>query len=138
MHAAIALAAHAVAFWAFVFFIAPLTVSLPAWLATYSLGVGVLLLVLLRYPTKIACWPSVRLFLYSLLFSAVFFCVDNALTVLGSAVRPRQPLPTFLGGLELYYLLLPGVAAVAVGLLAASIYAIVQRANQRSCANRSA
>ena len=132
MHTATALAAHATAFWAFVFLVAPPAVTVGAWLATYSLGAGMLLLVALRTATTSESWPAVRLFLYSLLLALIFFGADQALTVLGTSVKPRQPLPAFLGGLELYYLLVPGVAAVALGQLVASIYASSQRTRQRS------
>ncbi len=132
METATALAMHALAFWAFVFIVAPIAVTLAAWMVTYSLGAGILPLLLWRYPTRIAFWPSVRLFFYSFLIAAIFFVADTALTILGPAFRPRQPLPVFLGGLELYYLLFPGVAAVALGLLAASIYADIQRTKERT------
>jgi hypothetical protein len=56
--------------------------------------------------------------MYAALLAIFFFGADVALSVLGNSVKPRGQLPAFLGGLEVYFILVPGVASVALGELA--------------------
>ncbi len=52
---------------------------------------------------------------YCLLLSSLFFGANFALDALGTSVKPRAELPTFVAGLELYHVLVPGAFSAAVG-----------------------
>ena len=123
MNAAAGLTVHLLAYWAFVWLVLPPAVAFRSWVAVYGLGVLALLVLWRRDPAEAQLQPSVKAFLYSVFVAGIFFGADQTLTVLGNSVKPRQALPEFLGGLELYYLLVPGVAAAALGNLAAAIRA---------------
>ena len=112
------LLAHAISFAGFVTIVPTLSVSLVAWLVLYTIGVVVVSpgprLALIAYTAR--GW-SLALF-YSVLFAVIFAGADLALQVLGNSVKPRATLPPALGGLELYFVLVPGVASIALGQLA--------------------
>ena len=112
------LLAHAISFAGFVTILPTLSVSLAAWLVLYAVGVIVVLLgprlTLVAYTAR--GW-SLALF-YAVLSAVIFAGADLALQALGNAVKPRAIVPPALGGLEFYFLLVPGVASVALGQLA--------------------
>lgn len=115
-----AFALHGLAYWAFVLLVAPSAVGREAWAVLYLAGVAALSLWLREPASTAARRRAVEVLGYSMLLGVWFFGADRGLAVLGNSVRPRQALPGFLHGLELYYLLVPGVATVALGRLAAT------------------
>lgn len=86
-----------------------------AWLAVYAIGLVFLACAPRHrlYPQAPAWW--LRVLLYSVLLAAIFFGADWALNTLGNSVKGRATLPAAFGGLELYAVLAPGVASVALG-----------------------
>ena len=118
-----ALLSHAVCFWSLACWFASPTVLMEAWMGLYFAGTVALLVArrfsAMAFTTK--QWGS--LLFYAIFLAALFFGADSGLAILGNSVKPRAPPPAGLGGLTLPLLLLPGVAAVAVGALAERAYA---------------
>jgi len=122
------LAAHALSF--FVLAGWPLRaagVEPGAWLVLYAAGAVFLCAAPghRAYPRSIKAWLAVAF--YSVLLAAVFFGADFALQTLGNSARPRASLPSWFGGLELYYVLVPGVTSVAIGALTGAVAAHLTR-----------
>jgi hypothetical protein len=113
-----AAAVHASAFVAFLVYVAPSSVRATSWLALYLLGGSFLWLRPRLLPTanSFKLWASTLM--YAALLAILFFGADLALSVLGNSVKPRSQLPAFLGGLEMHFVLVPGIASVALGELA--------------------
>lgn len=118
MNATARLLAHAAAFAALVAWLRPGGVTAAALITVFALGVVFLLLAPRhrRYSRSVRVWTTTLV--YASLLAALFAGADFALQALGNSVKSRTPLPQWLGGLELYWLLVPGVASVAVGALA--------------------
>jgi len=120
MDRVLAFALHGGAYWAFVLVVAPAAVEPQAWAALYLAGL-VALGLWLREPVSMpARRRALEVLGYSMLLGLWFFGADRGLAVLGNSVKPRLVLPDVLGGLELYWMLTPGAAAVALGRLAAT------------------
>ena len=118
MATAAALLAHLLSFVFVVTTVATPSVSFLAWLALYGLGAGYLLIgSYVRIP-KLSARQWAMLFLYALLLAVIFAGAEFGLQTLGNSVKPRGVLPAYLGGLEPYFMLVPGVASVALGELA--------------------
>jgi hypothetical protein len=114
MRAALPLLAHALAFWAGVAALAPPSVSPSAWAALYLLG-AVAVVLIERHPRarlSARAWAIVAA--YAAFLAVLFWGADHALNELRGAIRPRAALPAYLGGLELCFMLVPGVASVAL------------------------
>jgi len=109
------LAAHSTAFAAFVAVFRPDAVAPAALLSVFVAGFAFLLWAPRhkRYPRSPRTWLATLL--YALLLAAVFSGADFAMGILGNSIKPRAALPAAFGGLELYWLLVFGVASVAMG-----------------------
>jgi hypothetical protein len=81
-----------------------------------------------RYPTSPRTWLATGL--YALLLAAIFAGANFAMSALGNSIKARAALPAAFGGLELYWLLVFGVASVALGASAGA--AIEQRRQARA------
>ena len=127
MNTTVRLAAHLFTFGSFLALLRPATVEPAAWLAVFITGWVFLTLAPNHraYPRRPGTW--VKAALYTLLLASLFFGTDLAVQLLGNTVRPRAALPPYLGGLELYWLLVPGVLSVATGALAG---AVLERTSQ--------
>jgi hypothetical protein len=124
MPLAAGLLTHAVTLWAFVLFVPSAGVAAAAWVVVYVAGALYLVATQLVPRLRLSVAQALRLLGYSVLVATLFFGANLALTALGNSVKPRQPLPSALGGLELWYLLVPGVAAVA---LASVVFGLLRR-----------
>jgi len=118
MRLIIAVLVHAVAFWATVGLIGLTTVSDSVWIVVYTAGMGATAASTLPCASGIRAKTWRATLMHSCLFAALFAGADFALTELGNSARPRAPLPMLVGGLDLHFLLLPGVTSVALGALA--------------------
>ena len=118
MNTTVRLAAHLFTFGSLLFLLRPATVEPAAWLTVFTVGWVFLILAPKHraYPRTPGTW--VKASIYTLLLASLFFGTDLALQALGNTVRPRATLPPYLGGLELYWFLVPGVLSVATGALA--------------------
>lgn len=116
--ACVRLAAHALTFVAVLVLLEPQGVAPSAWWGVATLGA--LFLVLApghpAYSRSARWWLGAAVVLAWL--SAGFAGADFALRTLGNSVKARASLPPLLGGLELHWLLCPGLFSVAVGALA--------------------
>ena len=114
------LVAHSIAFTAFVGLCRPDTVAPVALLGVFVAGFAFLVWAPRhkRCPRSPVAWLAT--FVYAILLAAVFAGADFAMEALGNSIRSRAPLPPAFGGLELYWLLVFGVATVAVGALVGS------------------
>ena len=121
MNTTVRLAAHLFTFVGFLALLQPGTVEPAAWLAVFTVGWVFLILAPNHqaYPKSQGTWLKAAL--YTLLLASLFFGTDFALHALGNTVKPRAALPPYLGGLELYWLLVPGVLSVATGGLAGAV-----------------
>ena len=121
MNTTVRLAAHLLTFGSLLALLRPATVEPAAWLAVFTVGWVFLILAPNHraYPKTQGTW--VKAALYTLLLSSLFFGTDLALQALGNTVRPRATLSPYLGGLELYWLLVPGVLSVVTGALAGAV-----------------
>jgi hypothetical protein len=115
MSFAAGLLTHAAIFWAFVVLVPAAGVARGAWAFAYAAGALCLFAAQRARHLRLSPARALKLVGYSILVAALFFGADFALTTLGNSVTPRQALPAAFGGLELWYLLVPGVAAVALG-----------------------
>ena len=118
MATAVGLLTHLLSFVVVVATVATPSVSIIAWLALY--GVGALCLLIgpyLRLP-KLPARQWAMVLMYALLLAVIFAGAEFGLQTLGNSVKPRGVLPSYLGGLEPYFMLVPGVASVALGELA--------------------
>lgn len=106
---------HAAAFWVFVLLVPAANVAPAAWAVLYAAGALCLAATPRVHRFRLSPARALKLLGYSVLVATLFFGADMALTALGNSAKPRQALPAAFGGLELWYLLVPGVAAVAVG-----------------------
>lgn len=115
MNAAARLLAHATTFALLACVLEPAAVAPDALLGLFLSGTLVLALgpCLSCYPHAARTWAQVVF--YSLLLGGLFFGADFALLALGNSVKPRAILPPAFGGLELYWVLVPGVASVGAG-----------------------
>jgi len=111
------LSAHLLAFLALLAALRPSTVAPVALVTVYV--AGALFLLLAPRSRLYPRWPRTWLTAlgYALLLATVFAGADFTLGALGNSAKPRAPLPTAFGGLELYWLLVFGVASVAAGAL---------------------
>ena len=118
MATAAGLLAHLLSFVVVVATVATPSVSFIAWLALY--GVGSAYLLIGRYVPlpKLSARQWAMLFVYALILAVIFAGAEFGLQTLGNSVKPRGVLPSYLGGLEPYFMLVPGVASVALGELA--------------------
>lgn len=98
-------------------------VALTAWWALY--GVCVLLALVLVRTTPFALSPRSWLYLAgcAVLLAALFFGANAGLDVLHGAGRPKADVAQQLGGLELWCVLCPGLASVAVACAVAGLTA---------------
>ena len=130
MNTTVRLAAHLFTFVGFLALLRPGTVEPAAWLGVFAIGWAFLILAPNHqaYPKSQGTWLKAAL--YTLLLASLFFGTDLALHALGNTVKPRAALPPYLGGLELYWLLVPGVLSVAIGALAGAAFG--QRNEQQS------
>ena len=121
MNTTVRLAAHLLTFGGLLVLLRPATVEPTAWLVVFTIGWVFLILAPSHraYPKTQGTW--IKAALYTLLLAILFFGTDLALQVLGNTVRPRAPLPPHLGGLELYWFLVPGVLSIATGALAGAV-----------------
>ena len=118
MGTAAGLLTHWLSFALVVTTVAPPSVSPVAWLALYGVGVGYMLIgPYVRIP-KLSARQWALLLMYSVLLAVIFAGAEFGLQTLGNSVKPRGVLPAYLGGLEPYFMLVPGVASVALGELA--------------------
>lgn len=110
------LLAYVLAYSAFLV-VLPATNPVPqvSWLALLALGLIVTVVLQLQSRWSVSARSWVLCAIYVALLASLFFGADFALSALGTSVKPRAELPAFLNGLELYYLLVPGVASVALG-----------------------
>lgn len=106
---------HAASFWAFVFLVPTAGVAATAWVVAYAGGVAYLLAAPHLHGARLSPVQSLKLLGYCVLVAALFFGADSALNALGNSVKTRQALPAAFGGLEVWFLLVPGVAAPALG-----------------------
>ena len=115
MGTAAGLLAHLLSFVVVVATVATPSVSFIAWLALY--GVGSAYLLIGRYVPlpKLSARQWGMLFVYALLLAVIFAGAEFGLQTLGNSVKPRGVLPSYLGGLEPYFMLVPGFASVALG-----------------------
>ena len=111
---ALKLLVHCAAFWGSVALLPSNSVAPLAWIVVYICGVATLLLTdrLLQRRLSLTTW--LKLFVHALLLAAIFFGADFGLEALKGSIKPRAALPAFLHGLELYYLLVPGVTSVTL------------------------
>ena len=121
MNTTVRLAAHLLTFGGLLALLRPATVEPAAWLLVFAIGWLFLILAPSHraYPKAQGTW--IKAALYTLLRALLFFGSGLALQVLGNTVRPRATLPLYLGGLELYWLRVPGVLSVATGALAGAV-----------------
>ncbi len=125
-----ALAAHAAVVGGFVLAVPDSGVAPAAWTVVYLVGALALVAsgaVPPRRQPSVA--RSLEWLVHCIVLALLFFGADRALSLLGNAVKPRQGLPDFLGGLELWFGLVPGMAAVAVGL---AVYRLASRSSHRT------
>ena len=109
---------HLLSFAGVVAAVATPSVSFLAWLALYGVGAAYLLIgPYVRIP-KLSARQWAILLGYALLLSVIFAGIELGLQTLGNSVKLRGVLPSYLGGLEPYFMLVPGVASVALGELA--------------------
>lgn len=123
------LLAYLLAYSAFLLLL-PATGSVPraSWVALLAWGLIVTAVLQLQSRWNVSARSWVLCAGYAVLLALLFFGADFALTALGTSVKPRAALPAFLNGLELYYLLVPGVASMAMG---AAVGAWLQARQQR-------
>ena len=115
MLSAVALLIQAAAFWLAVCLIPINAVGTAAWLMLYGCCAAILAVSssVARLNLEWLAW--LRVLFYALLLSVIFLGADFALDILRGSVKPRGQLPVFFDGLELYFVLMPGVASVAIG-----------------------
>ena len=118
MATAAGLLAHLLSFVVVVATVATPSVSFIAWLALYCAGAAYLLIGPYGPLPKLSARQWAMLFGYALLLSVIFAGIELGLQTLGNSVKPRGVLPSYLGGLEPYFMLVPGVASAALGELA--------------------
>ena len=118
MATAAGLLAHLLSFVVVVATVATPSVSFLAWLALYGLGAAYLLIGPYVPIPKLSARQWAKLFVYALILAVIFAGAEFGLQTLGNSVKPRGVLPSYLGGLEPYFMLVPGVASVALGELA--------------------
>ena len=113
------LGAQAAFFAAMVASLPPSGVSPLAWTTLYvgALAVAVLAMRHITLPLKAALgWG-----LQSVLLALIFFGANGGLDALHGAHRPKAEVARYLGGLELWFVLCPGAASVALALAVAAI-----------------
>ena len=118
MGTAAGLLAHLLSFVVVVATVATPSVSLIAWLTLYGVGAAYLLIGPYAPLPKLSARQWAMLFVYALILAVIFAGAEFGLQTLGNSVKPRGVLPSYLGGLEPYFMLVPGVASVALGELA--------------------
>lgn len=113
---AVSLAAYVSAYFAFLVLL-PSVNSVPraSWIGLLVLGAVSTVVLQLQSRWQLSCRSWLLCAFYCVLLASLFFGADFALTVLGTSVKPRAELPSFLNGLELYYILVPGFASIAIG-----------------------
>ena len=114
MRTALALMAQFAAFWSLVAVIPPRSVTLAAWTALYAIA-----LVAFLYVDRAARpnWSSrtwLAVVFYSLFFAGIFYGANLGLDVLHGANRPKAEVARYLGGVEIWFFLCPGVSAFAL------------------------
>ena len=115
------LASHLLAFSATVAALRPSAVAPAALLSLYVAGAVFVLLAPRHrlYPRLPGTWAATLG--YAVLLAAIFAGAGFAMGALGNSLRPRAVLPAAFGGVELYWLLVLGVASVAVGALVGTL-----------------
>lgn len=131
MNSLVALAVHAISFWTAVAFIGGHQVAVPAWAVLFAVGAVAVLVASRGALPSLGSRRAALLFLYSVVLGGLFFGADFALNVLGNSVLPRAQLPGYLGGLELYFVLVPGLASASLGVFASRFFA--SRSTQTLC-----
>lgn len=111
-----ALAVHAGTFGAFVWFVPGPVVSTATWAILYLLGAVWIAGAGWAPRLRLSAAQALKLAVAALWLAALFFGADGALTALGNSVKPRQPPPGILGGLPIWFCLVPGVASTSLGL----------------------
>ena len=130
MATAAGLLAHLLSFVVVVATVATPSVSFIAWLTLYGVGAAYLLIGPYGSLLKLSAQQWALLLMYSVLLAVIFAGAEFGLQTLGNSVKPRGVLPAYLGGLELYFMLAPGVASVALGELARKAVAHFRRAGK--------
>jgi len=125
---AAALLVQFAAFWSAVAAIPAGSVTPAAWASLYALAV--LAFVCFRFVVDLK-WPARKWFIvlfYALFLALVFYGANIGLDVLHGANRRKADVARYLGGLEIWFFLCPGVAAFAVaGLLQAALSRVSKR-----------
>lgn len=111
-------------FWIVVAALGRAGVTTGAWAALYTFAVAAFLAVALiqRPAGSVRRW--LVLLFYSVFFAALFYFANAGLDVLHGAARPKTEVAPWLGGLEFWFFLCPGVSAfAAAGLVRALLTA---------------
>jgi hypothetical protein len=128
MGTAIALLAQFAVFWLVVAAIPAGSVAPAAWVVLYA--VAALAFVHFRFVLNVK-WSARKWFIvlfYSLFLAMFFYGANIGLDVLYGANRRKADVARYLGGLEIWFFLCPGVTAFAVaGLLQSTLSRVPQR-----------
>jgi hypothetical protein len=108
-----ALGLHAALFAAFVLFLPAPGVTAAAWAGLYLLSVGVLLVLPHTPLARVDAISWIAVAAWAAFFAIFFATAAFALDALHGAHRPKAEVARHLGGLELWFVLCPGLVALA-------------------------
>lgn len=110
MNIVVALMVQAAAFWSVVALVPTGLVTPLAWAGLHALGaVAFMVSGLARWPA----WPArswFALLFYALMFGGMFYGLNIGQDILRGAGRPKAEVARHLGGVDIWFLLCPGVA----------------------------
>lgn len=115
MPTAVALLTLSLSYWGAVFLLPTATVSAVAWTSLFSVCAASCFLLFRRQALG---WPPVAwLYLAAccLLLAALFYGANVGLDTLHGASRPKADVAASLSGLELWFVLAPGLASLCLG-----------------------
>jgi hypothetical protein len=136
LHVIVALALLSAVFWISVALLGPVGVESSAWCLLYAACTALSVLAVWRRTPRLEPGGWLYLAACSALLAVGFFGANVALDALHGADRPKANVADSLGGLQLWFVLFPGLTSSALACAAAGLVAKCRRPGshrRRSC-----
>ena len=121
MTTAVALLVHGLVYSLGAWFARPTAQDTQAWAVWYCIGAMTLVLALQVAKIRVKPSSALQVLLFAAILAVWFLGANFALDVLGNSVQARRTPLELRSGLPIHFILVPGVASVALAVLASTL-----------------
>ena len=121
MTTAVALLVHGIVYALGAWFARPASHDTQAWALWYCIGAMTLVLAIQVAKIRVKPSSALQVLLFAALLAVWFWGANFALDVLGNSVQARRTPLELRSGLPIHFILFPGVASVALAVLASTL-----------------